>query len=130
MYTSLVVYPSLDILFTLINDRLSPGRMSASLAPSDSWVKGSLVLVDVLSFVSSGRYTVLNDFLPLGKFMSSLMKCDVAPESITNFICFRLSIHRVHLVDLVCAIDCVVVMWLICSMSSSFSSVSSLSGAQ
>ena len=62
--------------------------------------------------------------------MFSGTKCDVAPESFTNFICFRLSICRVHLFDFVCAIDCVVVMWLIYSMSSSFSSVSSLSGAQ
>ena len=60
-------------------------------------MKGSFVLVDAFSFVSSGRYTSLNDLSPLGKFISSLMKCDVAPESkMIRRFCLRAT-RRVHL---------------------------------
>ena len=116
----MVVYPSLASLLTLMSGVVSPGRMSASLALLLNCFSGSLVQYVAQSLVSSSNYTSLVDWFPLGKFMFSGTKFDVAPESITNFICFRLSIRCVHFFDFVCAIDCVVVMLLICSMLSSF----------
>ena len=106
----MVVYPSSASLLTLMSGVVSPGRMSASLALSLNCFSGSLVWYVARSFVSSGKYTSLVDRFPFGKFMLSGTKCDVAPESMTSFICFRLSIRRVHLFDLVCAIVWVVVM--------------------
>ncbi len=97
-------------LFTLMSGVVSPGKISASLTLSLDCFSGSWVLYVAWSLVSSGKYTSLVGRPPLGKFMFSGTKCDVAPESITNFICCRLLIHRVHLFDFVCAIDCSVVV--------------------
>ena len=105
-----MVYPSSASLLTLMSGVLSPGRMSASLALSFNCLSGSLVPYVAWSLVSSGKYTSLFDFPFLGNFIFSGTKCDVAPESITNFVCLRLSIRRVHLFDFVCAIDCVVMI--------------------
>jgi hypothetical protein len=82
---NIVGHLSSAILFTLRNDRLSPGRMSASLAALVSCLKGSFVLVDVCNLVLLGRYTSLLDFPSDGKFCSLLMKWEVAPESMMIF---------------------------------------------
>ncbi len=90
-------------------------------------VRGSSVRYVAWSVVLSGKYTSLFDFPIFGRFISSGTKFDVAPESITIFAVFLLSIRRVHLFPFVFAIDCVLSIMLICSGSSSSSS---LSGAQ
>ena len=65
----------------LRRDFLSPGRLSAFLAASDSCLNESLVPVDVLSWLLSGRNTVLLDAHSTSKYNSSLMKWDVPPQS-------------------------------------------------
>ena len=94
-------------------------------------MKGSLVLVDVSSFVSSGRYTFLYDLSPLGKSMSSLMKCDVAPESIMIRRSRRRATRRVHLFPFCFVITVTDDAAFISSVASfGSSSSSSLSGVQ
>ena len=78
----MVVYPLSAILFTLMSDLVRPGSMLALLAFVDNCSNGSCVVPVALSVESSGRYTVMSDGPVLGKFMSSVAKCDVAPESI------------------------------------------------
>jgi hypothetical protein len=70
----------------LMRSVYSPGRTSASLALLVSCLKGSSVLYDACNFVLSGKYTSLCDFLFIGRIMSSVLKFDVAPKSITNFV--------------------------------------------
>jgi hypothetical protein len=84
-------------LFTLSNNRLSPGRISASLAALVSCLKGSFVLVDVRNLVLLGRYTSLLDFPSDGKFSSLLMKWMVAPELMMIFCSQHFAMRRVHL---------------------------------
>ena len=67
----------------------------------------------------SGKYTSLCDFPFIGKFMFLVTKCDVAPESITNFVAHRLSIWHVHLFDLVFVVGWIVVILSFFSTSSS-----------
>ena len=76
----------------------------------------------------SGKCTSLCDFPFIGKFMSLVTKCDVAPESITNFVAPCLSIRHVHMFDSVFVIGWIVV---ILSISLTYYSLSvSWSGAQ
>ncbi len=85
----MVVYQLSDILFTLINDRLSPGIISASLAFGTIWSKGKVALPDDWSLESFGRETSIRDGPVFGKCKSLLMKCDVAPESIIILLLFQ-----------------------------------------
>jgi hypothetical protein len=82
----------------LRRDLLSSGWLSASLAALDSCLNGSLVWVDVLSRLLSGRNTVLLDAPSTIKCNSSLMKWDVASESIIILSSYW-SICHVHLFD-------------------------------
>ncbi len=97
----------------LRRDLLSPGRLSASLAASDSCLNGSLVWVNVLSWLLSGRNTVLFllDAPSTRKCNYSLMKWDVALESIIILCSLHWSICCVHLFDFFSAftgIDCTI----------------------
>ena len=93
--------------------------MSASLALLLNCSSGSSVQYDACSLVLFGRYTSLFDFPFFGMFISSGTKFDVALESNTNFIVRLLLIRRVHLFDLVFAIDCFADITLICLTCSS-----------
>jgi hypothetical protein len=64
-----------------------------------------------------------------GRFMSSVTKCDVAPELTIILISFRLVARRVHLLPF--GVVLIVYIMLICfSASSSSSSSSCCSGVQ
>ena len=76
----MVMYPLSAILFTLMSDLVRPGSMLAFLAFVDSCWSGSCVVPVALSVKLSGRYTIMSDGPVLGKFISSVTKCDVAPE--------------------------------------------------
>jgi hypothetical protein len=82
----------------------SPGRTSASLAQLVSSLKGSSVLFDACNFVLAGKYISLFDFSFIDRFMSSVAKFDVPPESITNFVAHHLSTQQVHLFEFVFSI--------------------------
>ncbi len=123
-----MVYPSSANLFTLMRGDLSPGSMSASLALLDNCSKGSSVLQDARNDELSGRNTSLSDFPFFGKSISSRTKCDIAPESMTNFIVCCHSILLVHLFVFVFFIVCAVGIAFVWSALSSSSA--SWSGAQ
>jgi hypothetical protein len=106
--------------------------MSASLAALVSCLKGSFVLVDVRNLVLSGRYTSLLDFPSDGKFSSSLMKWEVAPELMMIFCSCRFAMRCVHLFVFGIVVVCAnFITFASSSYSDSFSlSLSLLSGAQ
>ena len=99
----MVVYPFSDILFTLINDHLRPGIISASIALGTIWLNGRVALPDDCSFKSFGRNTLSRDGPVFGKFRHSLTKCDVALESII-IVCLRCfffsCLHSIILIQL------------------------------
>ncbi len=109
---------------------MSPGRLFVSYAASDTCLNGSLVWVDVLSWLLSGRKTVVLDAPSTSKCNSSLMKWDVVMESIIILCSFYRSIHHFHLFDFFSAftgIDCTI---LTSSSSLLFLLLFSFSGVQ
>ncbi len=127
---NIVVHPSSDILFTLRIDHLSPGNMWASLAAFDNCLNGSLILCDVLSFELSGRNTSILDTPSFGKSSLLHTKLDVAPELIVNLWSLLLASHLIHVFDFCFVIAVFESNVFIFSSSSSFLSLSSLSGFQ
>ncbi len=127
------MYPISAILLTLRRDSLSPGSMWASLASFDNCSNGNKVLSKVWSVELSGKYTLIFDVPVLGKSSLSLMKLDVAAESI--IICFSMlfvllvSTLHVHLFVLICCVALVLII-LISSSDWLLSHSSISSGAQ
>ncbi len=134
----IAVYPFSDILFMLMSDFLSPGSMSASLAFESSWSNGSCVLLVDCNFESSGiNNTSIRDGPVFGSFRSSLMKWDVAPESMMMFcwsrrhlVARRLSTLHVRLFDVGFCIVAGCCFMLFISSSSCSSLLFLSSGAQ
>ena len=81
--------------------------MSASLAALVSVSNRSCVLLDVHNLTLFGRNTSLLDAPSVGKLRSSVIKCDVAPESMIIFFSRRLAIRLIHLFDF-CTFDVIV----------------------
>ena len=108
--------------------------MSASLALSVSCPKGSRCFFVVVSVALFGRYTVLVEYPVVVKLSVSVIKCEVAPESIMIWLLhFSLhhAAHLVHFFDFFVSSACVLLIAFISSSSSSFSpSLPSFSGVQ
>ena len=122
----IVVYPSSDILCTLMSDCCKCGITPASLAFDVNHLKGNDVLFVVCIVSPLGRWTVFCNCPSSGKFNSSLAKCHVA---ITNCFSCCLNICHVHLFVLASGCGCLDMTAFI-SCSSSVSLILSRSGAR
>ncbi len=126
----IVVYPSSDILCTLMSDCCKCSITSAPLAFDVICSKGNDVLFAVCILSPLGRWTVFRDCPSSSKFNSLLAKCDVAPELITNCFSCCFSICCAYLSVLASGCGCLDMTVFISSCSSSVSLILSRSGAQ
>ncbi len=117
------VYPSSDILCTLMSDCCKCGITSASLAFGVNCLKGNDVLIVFCIVSPLGRWTAFLDCHSSGKSNSSLAKCDVAPELITNRFPHCLNNCRVHLFVLASGCGFLVMIAFVSSCSSSVLSI-------
>jgi hypothetical protein len=113
-----------------MSDCCKCGITPASLAFDVNHLKGNDVLFVVFIISPSGRWTVFCHCPSSGKSNSTLAKCDVAPELITNYFTCPFNIWPVHLFVLASDCGCLDVTVFISSCSSSMSLILSRSGAQ